>query len=69
MREQGVCPLRPDVCLWSRRTYTTQAPFVRFCRKAAERDNFPHFRCWLQAADQRIVIYVGLTSSSGNTTR
>ena len=26
-------------------------------------------RYWLQAAVQRIVIYVGLTPSSGNTTR
>ncbi len=26
----------------------------------------PHFRCWLQAADRRIVIYVRLTSSSGH---
>ncbi len=66
MREQGVCPLRPNVCLWSRRTYTTQAPFVRFCRKAAKHVRTLIDRLWLQAAVQRIVIYVGLTPSSGS---
>ncbi len=48
------------------RVFTTEAPFVRFGRKAIKRDRSPNFCFWLQAAVRRIVIYVRLTSSSRN---
>ncbi len=44
----------------------TKAPFDRYGRIAIKRDRVPHFRLWLQAAVRSIVIYVRLTSSSGN---
>ena len=47
--------------------YTTEAPKVGFGRKAIKRDRSPIFCLWLQAAIRRIVIYVRLTSSSGNS--
>ncbi len=46
---------------------TTEARYVRFGRKATKHVRTLFDRFWLQAADRRIVIYVRLTSSSGNS--
>ncbi len=46
--------------------YMTDAPYFRCGRKATKHVRTPFFCFWLQAADWRIVIYVRLTSSSGN---
>ncbi len=47
--------------------YQAEVPDFGFGRKAIKRDRSPNFCLWLQAADRRIVIYVRLTSSSGNS--
>ncbi len=51
------------------RVFTPRLRFVRYGRKATKHVSTLFDRFWLQAADRRIVIYVGLTPSSGNTTR
>ncbi len=48
------------------RTYATEAPSFCFGRKTTKHVRTLFDRLWLQAAVQRIVIYVGLTPSSGN---
>ncbi len=48
------------------RDYTPGLRSVRFGRKATKHIRTLFDRFWLQAADRRIVIYVRLTSSSGN---
>ncbi len=45
----------------------TDALNVGLGRKAIKRDRSPHFCLWLQAAVRCIVIYVGFTSSTGNS--
>ncbi len=51
------------------RAFTPRLRFFRLGRKATNPVRTLFDRFWLQAAVQRIVIYVGLTSCSGNTTR
>ncbi len=49
------------------RVFTARLRFDRFGRKATKHVRTLFDRFWLQAAVQRIVIYVRLTSSSGNS--
>ncbi len=50
-----------------RRTFTTEAPSFRFGRKATKHVRTLFDRLWLQAVGRRIAIYVGFTSSTGNS--
>ncbi len=45
---------------------TSEISNFRYSRIAVKRDRSPKFCFWLQAAVQRIVIYVGFSSSSGS---
>ncbi len=46
---------------------SNKAHFDRLGRIATKHARSRHYRFWLRAAVRRIVIYVGLTSSSGNS--
>ena len=51
----------------SRRAVRSQPPFFCFGRHSENRFRCSRVRSWLQAAVQRIVIYVGSTFSSGSS--
>ncbi len=61
--EQAV--LREGEAIRSKCIAKTSKPIRVFGLK----EKYANVRNWLQAAVQRIMIYVGLTPSSGNTTR